>query len=192
MIKYSNDIPIYETYDVVVCGGGPSGCAAALSASREGLKTLLIEGMGQLGGMAVTGLVSQWLGGRTEQGEWVVGGLFKSLSLEAKQKGYALTPTLDPDEKYHPFGWYNWFIHGVPLDPFSVDLFLDEKMEESDVDVLLHTQVVDVLVEGGKITHIVLYNRSGLFAVWAQAVMDATGYADGAARSGCEASKGRR
>ena len=192
MIKYSNNIPVNEKYDVVVCGGGPSGCAAALSSSREGSKTLLIEGMGQLGGMAVTGLVSQWLGGRTEQGEWVVGGLFKSLSLEAKEKGYALTPTLDPDEKYHPFGWYNWFIHGIPLDPFSVDLFLDEKMEEAGVDVLLHTQVVDVLVEGSKITHIILYNRSGLFAVPVQAVIDATGNADVAKRSGCETIKGRR
>ena len=192
MIKYSNNIPVNEKYDVVVCGGGPSGCAAALSSSREGSKTLLIEGMGQLGGMAVTGLVSQWLGGRTEQGEWVVGGLFKSLSLEAKEKGYALTPTLDPDEKYHPFGWYNWFIHGIPLDPFSVDLFLDEKMEEAGVDVLLHTQVVDVLVEGSKITHIILYNRSGLFAVPAQAVIDATGNADVAKRSGCETIKGRK
>lgn len=192
VMNYSSKLPVIENYDVVVCGGGPSGCAAALSAGREGLKTLLIEGMGQLGGMAVTGLVSQWLGGRTEEGEWVVGGIFRSLAEEATDKGYALTPSLDPYEKYHPFGWYNWFIHGVPLDPFSVDLFLDEKMEEAGVDVLFHTNIVDVIIRNTSITHLVLYNRSGLFAVPALAVIDATGNADVAARSGCETVKGRR
>ena len=32
-----------ESYDVIVCGGGPAGTAAALSAARCGAKTLLIE-----------------------------------------------------------------------------------------------------------------------------------------------------
>lgn len=68
-ISFKTDIPVYAECDVVVCGGGPSGCAAALAARREGLRVILIEGMGQLGGMAITGLVSQWLGGRTQEGE---------------------------------------------------------------------------------------------------------------------------
>ena len=37
-------------YDLVVCGGGVSGCCAALAASRYGLKTLLIQDRGVLGG----------------------------------------------------------------------------------------------------------------------------------------------
>ena len=40
----------YGSYDVVVCGGGTSGVAAALAAARDGAKTLLIERVGQLGG----------------------------------------------------------------------------------------------------------------------------------------------
>src|SRR5690606_36503937 len=98
------------------------------------MKTLVIEAMGQLGGMAVTGLVSQWLGGRTQEGEWVVGGIFKSLAEEATERGFALTPHLIPGDKYHPYVWFNWFIHGIPLDPFGMDLFLDEKMEEAGVE----------------------------------------------------------
>lgn len=191
-ISYKSNISEFGEYDVVVCGGGPSGCAAALSAGRAGLKTLLIESMGQLGGMAVTGLVSQWLGGRTQEGEWVVGGIFKELAEEATSKNHALLPLLNHDEKYHPFGWYDWFIHGIPLDPFSVDMFLDEKMEEAGVDVLLHTQIVDVMTKNNIITHVVVFNRSGLIAVPARAVIDATGNADVAARSGCETIKGRK
>lgn len=191
-ILYKQNIPICNEYDVVVCGGGPSGCTAALAAKREGLRTLLIESMGQLGGMAVTGLVSHWLGGRTQEGEWVVGGLFKSLAEEATERGYAVLPRLKAEEKYHPFGWYNWFIHGIPLDPFSVDLLLDEKMEDAGVDVLLHTQVVDVVTEKNLVSHVIIHNRSGLQAIKTRAVIDATGNAEVALKSGCEIIKGRK
>jgi hypothetical protein len=176
---------------VVVCGGGPSGCAAALAARREGLTVLLVEGQGQLGGMATSGMVSQWLGGRNQKGQWVVAGLFRTIAEEAAARGYAVLPRLDPQEKYHPYGWLNWFIHGVPLDPYGVARFLDEKMQAFDVDVLLLTQVVDVLTDGDRITHVVTFNKSGLTAVPVRAVIDATGDADVAERSGCEVVKGR-
>ncbi len=192
IINYSKNIPVYGEYDVVVCGGGPSGCTAALAANREGLKTLLVEGMGQLGGMAVTGHVSHWLGGRTQEGEWVVGGLFRSLAEEATERGYAVLPKLKEGEKYHPFGWYNWFIHGIPLDPFSIDLLLDEKMENAGVDVLLHTQVVDAVIERNSVSHIIIYNRGGLQVIKTRAVIDATGNAEVALKSGCETMKGRK
>ena len=41
-------------------GGGPSGCAAATAAAREGAKTLLMEGTGALGGMGTSGLLYAW------------------------------------------------------------------------------------------------------------------------------------
>ena len=46
-----------DRWDVIVIGGGPAGCTAAISAAREGAKTLLIEAMGQLGGMGTAGMV---------------------------------------------------------------------------------------------------------------------------------------
>jgi hypothetical protein len=190
-LRFERSVPIGRAYDVVVCGGGPSGCAAALAARREGLTVLLIEGQGQLGGMATSGMVSQWLGGRTQQGDWVVGGLFRILAEEAAARGCAVLPELDPAAKYHPFGWYNWFIHGVPLDPFGIARLLDEKMQVFDVDVLLFTQAVDVLSNDDRITHVITFNKSGLAVVPARAVIDATGDADIAARSGCACVQGR-
>ena len=45
------DIPIYKKADILVVGGGPSGFAAAVTAARNGAKTLLVERWGFLGGM---------------------------------------------------------------------------------------------------------------------------------------------
>ena len=53
-------IPVYDGWDVIVVGGGPSGCAAATAAAREGAKTLLMEGTGALGGMGTSGLLNAW------------------------------------------------------------------------------------------------------------------------------------
>ena len=51
-----------DRYDVIVCGGGPSGIAAAAAAARQGAKTALIERYGILGGMLTSGYVNPVLG----------------------------------------------------------------------------------------------------------------------------------
>ena len=78
-----------------------------------------------------------------------------------------------------------------PSAPTGVARYLDEKIEWAGADVLLLTQAVDVVLHSGRITHVVIFNKSGLAAVPARAVIDATGDADMAARSGCEYVKGR-
>jgi glycine/D-amino acid oxidase-like deaminating enzyme len=166
-LSFRRELPVHKPYDVIVCGGGPSGTAAAVTAARAGAKVLLVEGQGQLGGMGVSGMVSEWLGGDN-------GGLFHEFATEAIERGIARLS--------------NW---GPAFDPFAMAHYLDEKVAEAGVDVLLLTQAVDVRVEDGRITHIVTFNKSGLAAVPTRAVIDATGDADIAARSGCNIVKGR-
>jgi hypothetical protein len=48
--------------EVLVCGGGPSGMAAAVLAARGGAKVLLVERYGRLGGMAVHARVGPLMG----------------------------------------------------------------------------------------------------------------------------------
>ena len=57
-VKYG-DKKIFVLYsvDVCVCGGGPSGTAAAVNAAKSGAKTLLIERGIALGGLGVLGCV---------------------------------------------------------------------------------------------------------------------------------------
>lgn len=84
-------------YDLVISGAGPAGTAAALAASNQGLSVLLVERQGQIGGMGTSALVSHWLSGRTHDCKfWVVGGLFRELTLSAVEAGVALLPDLPP------------------------------------------------------------------------------------------------
>ena len=50
-----------ESYDVIVCGGGFAGAAAAISAARGGAKVLLVEYNNCLGGAAAECLVNPFM-----------------------------------------------------------------------------------------------------------------------------------
>src|SRR5471030_2153718 len=62
-LPFSRSIRQSEPYDLAVCGGGSSGIPAAIAAARAGLRVLLIEQTGQLGGVGVSAGVSHLLGG---------------------------------------------------------------------------------------------------------------------------------
>ncbi|MCF7838657.1 MAG: FAD-dependent oxidoreductase [Candidatus Marinimicrobia bacterium] len=188
------EIPVLGAYDVVVCGGGPAGCAAAIAAARQGLQALLVEGQGQLGGMGTSGLVSHWLGGRANNcRDWVVGGIFKELSLAGVERGVALLPQPEPDGGVCPHGWKprGQLVAGVPFDAFGMAALLDDVVAAAGAEVLFCTRAVDVVKDGDTITHVILHNKSGFQAAAAKAVIDATGDADVAALSGCPTLLGR-
>ncbi len=50
-------VPVVAECDVAVAGGGLAGVAAAVSAARAGVRTILIERTGAVGGMATSGFV---------------------------------------------------------------------------------------------------------------------------------------
>ena len=58
----AREIPVAEETDVLVLGAGPAGFSAAVCAAREGVKVTLLEGSGDVGGMATTGMMSHWIG----------------------------------------------------------------------------------------------------------------------------------
>ena len=60
LFTFQRQIPVESGYDVVVLGGGPGGCGAAIAAGRLGAKVLLVESGCMLGGMGTAGFVSSW------------------------------------------------------------------------------------------------------------------------------------
>ena len=74
-------------YDVAVIGAGASGIAAAISAAKNGAKTILVESSSVFGGDLLSGLPID--GCRTTAGDWIVGGVAKELFDECNRyNGY--------------------------------------------------------------------------------------------------------
>ncbi len=79
-----------KRYDLVVVGAGLSGVAASISAAREGLKVLLIEKAGMLGGAMSNSFVypfmPYWmLDKETNEKKMLCGGLFRKMLNREKE-----------------------------------------------------------------------------------------------------------
>ena len=60
ILEKEHKVPIKGEFDVIICGGGPAGVAAAIEAGRSGAKTMLIENNGCLGGVWTSGSLT-WI-----------------------------------------------------------------------------------------------------------------------------------
>ncbi len=98
MISLSNKIreqietPVLGHYDIIVCGGGVGGLAAAVSASRNGAKVLLIEKSLQLGGLATLGLINWYEPLCDGLGRHIMFGMPEELLSLAVRYGYDTLP----------------------------------------------------------------------------------------------------
>jgi len=172
-------LPVQETVDVLVVGGGPAGCGAAIAAAREGARTLLIEQFGFLGGMGTAALVPAWCP-FTDRQKPIIGGIARAVLEEMK----AGMPHIARDA-------LDW----VPIDPELLKLIYDRRVTEAGARVLFLTHFVDAVVrpaaEGRAVVEsVIVHNKSGLARLGARVVVDATGDADVVAASGAPFEKG--
>ena len=75
-----------KRYDVIVCGAGIAGIAAAVKASRLGASTLIIEQYHFVGGMSTAGLVSPFMKHSVNDIP-LVRGIFEEIELEMIKTG---------------------------------------------------------------------------------------------------------
>lgn len=168
-------IHLDDQWDVIVVGGGPAGCAAAISAAREGAKTLLIEGMGCLGGMGTSGLVPAWT--PFSDGEKMVyRGIAEKVFNESK-KGV-------PHEPKNNMDW-------VAINPEWLKLVYDRMVAAAGAKVLFFSHLASVEMKNEKeVDAIIIANKSGLTAYRAKVYVDCTGDGDLAAWAGASFTKG--
>ncbi len=170
---------IKKTYDVVVIGGGPGGIPAAIAAARRGLKVLLVEKNGYLGGNLVIGL--PLLGYLDKNGIQVTGGfaqeLVDTLMVRNACYGHSRCPM------HNSVTLYN---HE------EMKLVLFEKCLEAGVEILLHTEVIDAEVENGEIKSLLLFGKGNRISVEARVFIDATGDGDVGYLAGARYQKGQK
>jgi hypothetical protein len=164
VVERERELEVFAHYDVIVCGGGPAGIAAAISAGRNGARTLLIELSGCLGGIWTSGNLSIVLDGGGKEG------LFREL-LER----------LEQEQAYLPTGYKSEFTY----DSEAMKLLLEEMCTNAGVDIQLHTRVVEAVRLNRHIDAIVTEGHSGRRALRAKLYIDATGNGDLAAKADC-------
>ncbi|MBM3334935.1 FAD-dependent oxidoreductase [Candidatus Sumerlaeota bacterium] len=164
VLEPSRTVPVVAQADVIVCGAGPAGCAAAIAAARKGAKTLLLELHGCLGGIWTTGLLSWILDYRNKRG--LMPELLERLT---KREGRAATRDGKLTNAY---------------DVEVMKLALDEMCAEAGVQIQLHTRIVAVAKTGRRLTHVIAESKSGREAFAAKVFIDCTGDGDLGALSG--------
>jgi hypothetical protein len=165
--------------DVLVVGGGAAGLAAAVVASRQGAKVVLVERYGFCGGGAVAGLSGTICGmyaatdDRSAPPLQVVHGFLDDFVAEMEQRGGLADPVR--------YGKTFTRVH----DPLVWREAADALLIGAGVQVLFHTTVVGALVEGGaKIEGVAAYTKEGPTTIRAKVTIDASGDADVVAMAG--------
>ena len=168
-------------YDVIVVGGGTAGCAAAYTAGRLGLKTLLIEKNIHLGGTITSALVVPAM----KSGEHQINtDFYNDLIAELHSIGGQATYQNNP-------GWFN---------PELTKIALDTLMAKAGVEVYFDTHIRDIKLEGHKIKSIVISkemlsvyndtieydNKTLSVSIDAKHIIDATGNCEIGKLCGCE------
>lgn len=171
----AREIPIRTQVDVLVVGGGPSGITAAMAAAEDGLRVLLIESRSFVGGNMTIGLPI--LGFLGQKGNQIIKGLPQKLidRLAARQAA----------SEHRPCPLH---MSLTLVEPESVKTVALEMLRESNVEVLFYTFCAGVVMEGDELKGIIVESKAGREAIMAKVIIDCSGDADVAYRSGvpCE------
>src|SRR5690349_943252 len=91
-LEPSREVPVFAETQLLVVGGGPAGCAAAVAAARAGAEVMLLERYGYLGGLSTGGLVI-WIDRMTDwEGQQVIAGFARDILQRMPQDGVAGAP----------------------------------------------------------------------------------------------------
>ena len=83
---------IKKRYDVIVCGGGVAGVAAAFTAANDGHSVLIIEKSNILGGLATMGLINLFVPMCNGRGKQIIFGLCEKWARLSTEYGYDTIP----------------------------------------------------------------------------------------------------
>ncbi|WGM20292.1 FAD-dependent oxidoreductase [Paenarthrobacter sp. OM7] len=165
---WSAAVPSIGHFDVVVVGSGSAGSTAAIAASRQGARVLLIEKLPFLGGNSTAVL-------DTFYGFYSPGSrpfrVVDSIPGEVVEKLRTLGPVIERPNTYGAGT-------GVTYNADHLKVAWEDLVTSAGTRVLLHSFVQEVKVSDGRVTDLLLATKAGLRQVSATTFVDASGDGD--------------
>ena len=158
-MKYmiQREIPVVGEYDVVVTGGGFGGFGAACAAARNGVKVLIIERFAQLGGMGSVGGVGNFC----YHGPMISHGSIFDEVIEKLRR----MKVYGRENGYNPVINTTYQIADNLTDHNVIPIVLQDIAENSGVQLLFHTEVIDVVKEGSRIDAVIIHNAGPRYSL---------------------------
>jgi ribulose 1,5-bisphosphate synthetase/thiazole synthase len=167
IVEPEKKIPIIADTDLLVCGGGFAGFAAAVAGAQSGARVLLVEKYGFLGGLCTAALVVTT--------PPLDNGINIQIARRLREMGGSAPIRRSKAEER---------ILEISIDPEIIKYEFSRMLREWGVGILLHTYVVAVIMEANLIRGVIVESKSGRRAIRARVVVDATGDADISAFAG--------
>lgn len=161
-VTLQKSVPVLDTYDVLVAGGGPAGISAAVAAARLGARVALVERYGCLGGNLTVGNVGP-----------VMGSVARG-TLRDELTGMLGVGFNDIQGRL-----------GRVHDMNQAIATLTALVNKENIDTYLQAPVVDTIVQDHCIQGVVIGWKNGMYSLKAKVIVDATGDGDVAYLSGC-------
>jgi len=173
-LEDTRKIETKEKNDVVVVGGGIAGVAAAVSASRNGVKTILLEKQVNLGGLATVGLINWYEPLCDGEGNQMSTGIAEELLRLSIRYGFDDLPKKwGGEDKNHN----NKDRFATHFSPYIFSLALDDLLRKNGIEIRFDTMATYPVMEGNICRGIVAETVSGKEFYPADMVIDATGTA---------------
>ena len=158
---------------MIVVGGGPAGIGAALASARNGAKTILLERFGSLGGLQTQGFNASFSFIDPE----IQGGVISDIIYGLKRNGGLIRDTSADTRIGKGMG-------GIFFDIESYKFLLDNLILEAGVKPMYHVFGASAIKENHKIKAVIIESKEGRQAVLGKVIVDTTGSADIAWKSG--------
>lgn len=172
-----NVTDIFE-YDVLVVGGGTTGCCAAIAAAQNGAKTALVEYYGFLGGNATCGL--PWLGFHNASQDLIIKGIPLEIVERCRNTGGGTKFHFDPICK-----------SAVGVNGTVLKAVLAEYTKEKNIDCYFHSLAIGVNKQGDNVDGVYISNKQGCQLIKAKVIIDCTDSGDVAVLAGAKYHFGR-
>ena len=180
-ITFQKELEVKAHYDLIVCGGGVAGCAAAVTAAKRGKSVLIIEKSNILGGLATLGLINLFVPMCNGRGKQIIFGLAEKWLRDSAKYGYDTIadewksgePTEPTDVRY--MQRYSPYIFAVQL---------TEEVKNSGAELLFDCIACEPVMNGNVCRGVITDSKSGLEYYSCGMLIDVTGDCDVLRRAG--------